>query len=273
MIIEIISIYCITDDLLKLIGKKEDERRKMTDAEVITTAIVAVRFFGGNFEYARIMLKEHNYIPDMLSKSQFNRRLHSLDDELIFIFCYFSELWKKLNKENIYLIDSFPVAVCENCRIPRCKIYTKDFYRGYQASKKRYFFGLKVHLIVTLDGRPVEVLITEGSYSDVCTLKDFNFDLEIGSKLYCDKAYNDYFMEDLFLEAGIHLKPIRKSNSKRKYEPWVAYLVNHNRKMIETTNSQIEKQFPKSIHAVNAKGFEIKVFLFILSYNFNCLLK
>jgi hypothetical protein len=49
MIIEIISIYCITDDLLKLLGKKEDERRKMTDAEVITTAIVAVKFFGGQF--------------------------------------------------------------------------------------------------------------------------------------------------------------------------------------------------------------------------------
>ena len=44
----IVAIYCIVDDLLKASHHPEDCRRIMSDAEVITTALVAARFFGGN---------------------------------------------------------------------------------------------------------------------------------------------------------------------------------------------------------------------------------
>jgi hypothetical protein len=33
----------------------------------------------------------------------------------------------------------------------------------------------------------------------------------------------------------------------------------------------IERMLPKTIHAVTAAGFELKVFLFVLAYSFNCL--
>jgi len=33
----------------------------------------------------------------------------------------------------------------------------------------------------------------------------------------------------------------------------------------------IERMLPKTIHAVTAEGFELKVFLFILAYSINCL--
>ena len=48
MLNKIITICAITDDLLRAIGHKEDCRRNMTDAEVITTAVVAAMFFNGN---------------------------------------------------------------------------------------------------------------------------------------------------------------------------------------------------------------------------------
>ena len=54
------------------------------------------------------------------------------------------------------MIDSLPIAVCDNIRIRRSKIYSTEDFRGYQASKKRYFYGLKVHLMVTQAGQPVE---------------------------------------------------------------------------------------------------------------------
>lgn len=44
----IVAFYCIIDDLLEKIGHREDSRRIMSDAEVITTALVAARFWGGN---------------------------------------------------------------------------------------------------------------------------------------------------------------------------------------------------------------------------------
>ena len=48
MIYEIVAIYAIVEDLLKAIGHQEDCRIEMSDAEVITAALVAARFFNGN---------------------------------------------------------------------------------------------------------------------------------------------------------------------------------------------------------------------------------
>jgi len=138
MELEIIATYCWCDLLLKHLKVKEDTRSEMNNAEVVTTAIVAVRFFSGNFENARCFLSEHGYIPNMLSKSRLNRRLHMLGPELIVdIQKIIGELFKAANPNQEYAIDSFPVPVCENIRIFHSRIYGQEKYRGYQASKKR----------------------------------------------------------------------------------------------------------------------------------------
>jgi hypothetical protein len=79
-------------------------------------------------------------------------------------------------------------------RIRRSKIYTDKAYRGYQASKRRYFYGLKVHLLVTASRHPVEFFVTPASTGDVEGLQWFDFDLPPG---YGDKAYNNYEIEDI----------------------------------------------------------------------------
>ena len=149
---EIVAIYCLCDDLLKAMNHRSDPQQEMSDAEVITTAIVAVIYFCGNFEKARKLLAEPQYIPDMLSRSRFNRRLHRVESKLLLLFDALGQAWKQLNTESIYSIDSFPIPVCDNIRIPRSKIYDDEAYRGYQASKRRYFYGLKIHLMVTESG-------------------------------------------------------------------------------------------------------------------------
>ena len=40
MITEITALYAITDDMLKAMGHKEDCRTQMSDAEVITAALI-----------------------------------------------------------------------------------------------------------------------------------------------------------------------------------------------------------------------------------------
>jgi hypothetical protein len=77
---QIVAIYCLCDDFLQAIGHKEDPQCQMNDAEVMTTAIVASQFFSGNYESARGLLKQSQYIPGMLSKSRFCRRLHRTRD-------------------------------------------------------------------------------------------------------------------------------------------------------------------------------------------------
>ena len=67
------------------------------------------------------------------------------------------------------------------------------------------------------------------------------------------------------------MKPIRKKNSKRPFEPWIFYAQSTYRKMVETAGSMIERLLPKHIHSVTPQGFELKVGLFVLASSINAL--
>ena len=242
----------------------------MNDAEIMTTALVASLFFRGNHESARAMLKQHGYIPHMVSKSRFSRRLHRIKEIFIILFNLWGETWKILNTDAIYVIDSLPVAVCDNSRIRRSKIYSDEHCRGYQASKKRYFYGLKIHLMVTQDGQPVECFLTYGGFGDVDALKYYAYELPGGSMIYADKAYNDYEIEDVLKEVEhMQLIPMRKKNAKRALPPSVSFVQSYHRKRVETAGSLIAQLLPKSMHAVTSQGFELKVALFVIASSLN----
>jgi Transposase DDE domain len=270
---KIIATFCLCDDLLKAMQHQEDRQGQMNDAEIMTTALVASLFFRGNHESARAMLQQHGYIPQMLSKSRFSRRLHRIKDLCLILFDVLGQTWKTLNTAAVYVIDSFPIAVCDNIRIRRAKIYADENFRGYQASKKRYFYGLKIHLMVTQDGQPVECFLTHGGCGDVDALKYYAYELPDGSIIYADKAYNDYEIEDLLKEVDhIQLLPMRKKNSKRALPPYISFVQSYQRKRVETAGSLIEQLLPKSIHAVTPQGFELKVALFVIASSLNCYL-
>lgn len=270
---QIVAVFCLCDDMLKALHHLEDRQSRVSDAEVMTTAIVATLHFGGNMEKARTYMSEYGYIRQMLGKSRFNRRYHRIAELFLTLFSLLGETWKELNEHSVYVMDSFPIAVCDNYRIRRCHLYRGAEWRGYQASKKRYFYGLKIHLLITEQGQPVEFFLTPGSYSDTNALKAYFFDLPEGSRLTGDKAYTDYVIEDVINEAGISFFPSRKKNSSRPVPPWVHCLMSSYRKMVETTGSLIERLLPKHIHAVTARGFEIKVALFVLACSINYLIR
>ncbi len=59
---QIVAIYCICDDILKSLHHVEDKQRKMSDAEVLTTSIVAALFFSGNMERLRVSSRRSKVI-------------------------------------------------------------------------------------------------------------------------------------------------------------------------------------------------------------------
>ncbi len=196
MIDEIVVIYAIIDDLLKAIVHQEDCRRTMSDAEVVTSALTASLFFAGNQLAACNYLKEHGLIPNMLSKSRWNRRLHAISELLYDLQQQLGMALKEINESTEYLLDSFPIAICDNIRIKKCPLVQSEEYRGYIASKKRYFYGVRIHLLSTKDGIPVEWAFIPGEANDVRGFDLLTFNLPPGSEVYADKAFNDYDVED-----------------------------------------------------------------------------
>jgi len=264
MVEEIITIFCICDDYLNAVGHRDNCQARTSSAEVLTTAIVSAKYFGGNYSRSRCFMKSYNYIPRMISESRFIRRIEALGNEIVRdLFEIMAQTFKLTNPDNVYAIDSFPVPVCLNARISRCKIYTEQKYMGFCASKNEYFYGIKVHMLVSKSGKPVEFIIKPGSFSDISIAREFKFDVELQSKIHADKGYTDYEFEDyLELQKNISFAVQRKSNAKRRPRGYCG----KTRKVIETTFSQIVKQFAKKIHAVTAKGFELKIVMFIFAY-------
>jgi hypothetical protein len=267
---KIIAIYCVVDDLLKGINHIEDNRRKVSDAEVITTAFVSALYFGGHIDNARGFMKMTKLIPNMLDKSRFNRRLHNVNGLMFSLFFQIGHYLKQIAGAAEYVIDSFPVAVCDNIRISRCKLLKGNQWRGKQCSMRRYFYGVKVQVLVNSKGIPVEFCFVPGSESDVQALKKLPLAVAPESKIYGDAAFTDYQIEDDIKEGDlIELMIQRKSNSTRKDEPWIRFIKEYMRKGIETAFSEIKALFLRKIHAVTFKGFLIKIIMFIAAFALN----
>lgn len=200
---KIIALYCIVDDLLKGINHREPLNRKVFDAEVITTAFVSALYFGGHLDNARGFMRMTGLVPRMLDKSRFCRRLHGLTELLCSLFFQLGQHLKQMSGASDYVVDSFPVAVCDNIRISRCKLLKGKQWRGKQVSMRRYFYGVKVQVLVTASGIPVEFCFVPGSESDVQALKKLPLSVAEESSIYADSAYTDYTIEDDMKEADL----------------------------------------------------------------------
>ena len=78
----IVLIYCLCDDLLKWQHHRDDPQCVVSDAEVMTIAIVAAMYFGGNQCLAWLLLSEQGYIKRTIGRSRFCRRLNAQPTQL-----------------------------------------------------------------------------------------------------------------------------------------------------------------------------------------------
>ena len=264
----IITIYCLCDEVLKASGFIDLPGTALSTAAVMTTAWVAADLVGGGFERRRSFLPSHGSIPHLLSKSRFTRRLHALPEPL----------WQRLvsllsaaaihaNRTGEYLVDSCPVPACDNMRLRRCPLYRGEASRGYLASKQRSFFGLRLHLLLTATGPPVECGRAPGAQAAITAFKTLPLDVPPGSTLYAEAAYPEYDWEEL-LEAGprLHLVVPPKTHAKRTMPRALRYLCHSTRTRVETTFSQIPSSFARTLRAVTSRCFELKICLAILTF-------
>ena len=110
----IITIYCLCDDFLGAWGHEDDPQAKMTTAEVMTVALVAAFFFVGNQRLSAVFLREHGYMPRMLSPGRLNRRLHAVPEATWrALFALLAGVHRRMNAGQEYAADSLPVPVCD----------------------------------------------------------------------------------------------------------------------------------------------------------------
>ena len=116
-------------------------------------------------------MKQFGFISNMLDKSRFNRRLHKVGKFLYELFEIVSSCFKDFCCEMHYIIDSFPVAICNNMRIANCRIVKEKKWRSYTAGMRSYFFRVKVQLLTTKDVILIAIHFTPRKTGDAKALE------------------------------------------------------------------------------------------------------
>nr|WP_243028918.1 hypothetical protein [Thermus albus] len=190
MLRQAIVAFCIIDDALKALGHRDDPQAKVPTSAILfgapapqmnrfgapapqmnrTLAILASLELGGKHAKALALAKELHLFSHVPSPSRFNRRLHRAKPYLLPLLHLLSRAWQKLHTAQSYALDTFPIPVCENIRAPRSRLAPDGVYRGYIPSKRTFFHGYKLHLLVD-DGRFIcEVNLSPGSFHDLTSL-------------------------------------------------------------------------------------------------------
>jgi hypothetical protein len=56
---------------------------------------------------------------------------------------------KEMSALATYRLNSFPTEVRDSIRVARCRLARSKEFRGYCAAKRRYFYGVKMHVVTT----------------------------------------------------------------------------------------------------------------------------
>lgn len=143
-----------------------------------------------------------------------------------------------VKSDGIAFVDSTPLCVCENIRIPRHKTFEGVAGRG--KSSTGWFFGFKLHLVVNERGEPVTFCLTRCNVDDRKPVPALAKGL-IG-KLFGDRGYLSKKLANLLAEQNVDLISTKK-NMKPRVLAAFDKLVLRKRSIIETVNDQLKNIF------------------------------
>ena len=257
----IITVFVFVDDLYQTyapdaVSKRRNVlRAKLTDSEIITISLCG-ELLGIDSEHAWFSFVKKNYkhlFPNLCSRSRFNRTRRALmqttellREKLLSIFF--------IGQSSYFIIDSFPLEVCQFGRAHFCRSFRADGADyGVCPSKKKTYFGYKVHALVTLEGFITEFIITPASTDDREGFRELT-QHHSHLTILGDKGYISKTLAEEVKEQGICLMALKRSNSKHPWPSSVRQLIFGLRRRIETVFSQLSEQ----LHAerVLAKSFQ-----------------
>ena len=191
--------------------------------------------------------KEHllRYCEHLPTYKQFCLRVNRLAP--VFAELCNLDLSKKPKTSKTHLADSMPVVVAKGSRSERAKTADELCDKGYCASKKMWYYGVKIHVLAEEREHsipiPRKILLTKSSEHDLNAGK-IMLETAEGIEVFADKAYiDDDWGYDLQLRY-VELNTPFKERSKNQIplddgeHAWNA-MVSSRRQPIESLFSQI----------------------------------
>lgn len=243
---KITEIFVLADDFCKefdkvtsehMLGKKPKRKPRMSQSEVIT---IMVLFHFGTFKnlkhfYLHYVQKHLNQeFPQTVS---YNRFVELLQGSVLTMTMFLKTCCLG-TCTGISFVDSTPIRVCKNKRIPRHKVFEGIAERG--KSTVGYFFGFKLHIVINDKGELLSFMITPGNVDDREPLKNKKFIETIKGKIYGDKGYVSKALTELLFINGLHLVTGIRNNMKNVMMEMKDKIMLRKRSVIETINDELK---------------------------------
>ncbi len=271
-------VYCIADDLLKALQVPQNPRCRISNAEVLTLAVLAHLYHHGNY---RAVLTTFTHLPQTLfpyvpQESGFNKRLHRLRPYLMALLALLTQLTHEMFPVQTYCLDTTRVPVCHNIRIGRSRLLRDPRGRGYVPSKRVSFYGLKLVVVCGANGAVYEVGLMSGGTHDVQALDLLSFwYVQAEDAVLADRGFEDYEREDGLRALGVRLCPLRRRGSRRRGSADEERVRARGRRVVETVIGVVKDCIGLGgrVRAVSLAGVELKVLCGVLAYQFRWLFR
>lgn len=246
---KITQIYCDVDDFCRTFipewqkqqltqgDQKRQRAPRMSYSEMLSILVYYQESGYRTFKwfYQRLVqVSWREAFPKLLS---YNRFIELLPRLLVPLTAFM--LSRCGSSQGIAFIDSTPLAVCKNIRIPRHKTFKEQAGRG--KSSTGWFYGFKLHLVVNDRGEILSFCVTPGNVDDRKPVPKLVKSL-IG-KLFGDRGYISKKLSKQLAERNIKLVTTLKKNMKNQYIDAFDKLMLRKRSIIETINDQLKNIF------------------------------
>ncbi len=223
------ALYARTDDLLKSYPERVPYRPevgiepRISDAELVTLSVMqALLGYTSEARWLRHAQQHLRHLfPYLPQQPGYNKRLRKLAGTLNWLIGMLgrdTSLWT----DDVWVVDSTPVECGRSRETTRRSDLAGWAEYGYCASHSRYFWGLRLHLVATLQGLPIGYALTGAKADERQVLLDLlHTDPTLagarpGQILIGDKNYFGQDFQTALAEQGIELlRPARKGEPDR----------------------------------------------------------
>lgn len=205
---QLILVYCVADDGLKSKDngghwRRSNHQPKCTDAEIIAVAMMQSYFGCATLKRTYLLVKanEPKAFPHLPSYKQWLARWHRLSFQMGALLESIPLSIRDL--EEIYVIDSFPIPLCQPIRHTRVNLL-RDEGAYFGKGTKGWFFGFKLHVLSTRTGQIVGAVLLPTSYDDRQGARMLASLMEEGSVAIADLGYRGAkFQLEIYEEEGV----------------------------------------------------------------------
>ena len=235
-----LTIFCEIDDFCREFEPKlnrqllsDGKRKRIKPSKMARSEVMSlmVLFHRSGFRdlkrfYTKVVCKY--WRSDFRNLLSYNRFVELQRDSLILLGAFMQTRLGKCS--GVSFVDSSKIPVCNNLRINQNKVFEGIAQRGKTSTG--WFYGFKIHLIISDSGELLAWQITLGNVDDRQPVEKMS--KRLWGKLFGDKGYISQELSKLLGERNVQLVTKVRKNMKNKLMPLFDRLMLRKRAIIES---------------------------------------